>query len=127
MLVEWLQILRSITKRKIGFNYAPRLSIVLTAWDRVSDERKQESPQDYLDTEFPLLAQFVRSGVHGFDARVFGVSVVGGDLELDPEFYAEYLRSERSGVGYAVSQAHGGVERNPDVLMPIYWALGLET
>lgn len=127
MLVEWLQILRSITKRKIGFNYAPRLSIVLTAWDRVSDERKQESPQDYLDTEFPLLAQFVRSGVHGFDARVFGVSVVGGDLELDPEFYAEYLRSERSGVGYAVSQAHSGVERNPDVLMPIYWALGLET
>jgi len=126
LLVEWLQILRSITKDKIGHSYMPRLSVVVTAWDRVPADRRQENPQEYLETEFPLLAQFIRAGAHGFDAKVFGLSIVGGDLELDPEFHEEFLRSEPSSFGYAVSGIRNGIERRGDVLMPIYWALGLE-
>jgi hypothetical protein len=127
LLVEWLQILRWITNKQIGHSYVPRLSVVMTAWDRVPADRQQESPQNYLETEFPLLAQFVRAGAHGFDARVFGLSIVGGDLELDPQFHDEYLRSEPSGLGYAVSETQGGIQKSGDVLMPVYWALGLQT
>lgn len=126
MLVEWLQILRSITKRKLGNNFKPRLSVVVTAWDRVPTSRTQEDPRDYLETEFPLLAQFIYADAHGFEARVFGLSVVGGDLELDPKFHDEYLRSEPSGQGYTVCQVRGATERSGDVLIPIYWALGIE-
>jgi len=126
LLVEWLQILLSITKRKIGCSYMPRLSVVVTAWDRVPADRRQEDPQEYLETEFPLLAQFIRAGAHGFDAKVFGVSIVGGDLELDPEFHKEFMRSEPSNLGYSFSGTLNVTDRRGDVLTPIYWALGLE-
>lgn len=126
LLVEWLQILRSITSDKIGHSYRPRLSVVVSAWDRLPLDRQQESPQEYLEMEFPLLAQFIRAETHGFDAKVFGLSIVGGDLDLDPEFRNEFLQSEPSGVGYAVPDMQGGTERRRDVLLPIYWALGLE-
>jgi hypothetical protein len=126
LLVEWLQILASITKHKIGSSYMPRLSVVVSAWDRVSATRQQEAPQEYLETEFPLLAQFIRAGAHGFRAKVFGVSIVGGDLELDPEFHKEYLQGEPSARGYAVYETLKGTVRSSDVLLPIYWALGLE-
>lgn len=124
LLVDWLQILRSITRRKLGHNYMPRLSVVVTAWDRVPTDRRQGSPQDYLETEFPLFAEFIRTGAHGFDARVFGLSIVGGDLGLDSEFHEEYLRSEPSNLGYVVFSSQNGIERRGNVLMPIYWALG---
>jgi hypothetical protein len=127
MLVEWLQILRSITAEKLGYSYTPRLSVVVAAWDRIPADRRQESPQDYLEAEFPLLAQFIRAGAHGFDAKVFGLSVVGGDLDLDPEFRSRFFRSEPSSLGYSVSDMQGGAERSTDVLTPIYWALGLDT
>jgi hypothetical protein len=126
LLVDWLQILHSITKRKIGHDYMPRLSVVITAWDRVPADRQQENPQEYLETEFPLFAQFIRADAHGFDAKVFGLSIVGGDLDLDTEFHDEFLRSEPSTLGYAVSGTPSGSKRSTDVLAPIYWALGLE-
>lgn len=126
LLVEWLQILRSVTERKIGYGYMPRLSLVITAWDRIPIGRQQENPQEYLETEFPLLAQFVRAGEHGFNAKVFGLSIVGGDLDLDPEFHEKYLRADPSSLGYAVSGMQSGIVRHADVLVPIYWALGLD-
>jgi hypothetical protein len=126
MLVDWLQILRTITRKKLGNDFNPHLSVVVTAWDRVPVDRTQEDPEDYLETEFPLLAQFLRAGAHGFDARVFGLSVVGGDLERDPKFHDEYLQSEPSGQGYTVRQVNGATERSGDVMVPIYWALGLK-
>jgi hypothetical protein len=126
LLVEWMQILRWITNRKVGHGYVPRLSIVVSAWDRLPADRRHESPQTFLETEYPLLAQFIRAGAHGFDARVFGLSVVGGDLTLDPKFREEYLRSEPLGHGYAICATQGAIERRGDVLMPIYWALGLQ-
>jgi hypothetical protein len=126
MLVDWIQILRAISSAKLGSNYMPRLSVVISAWDRVPLDRQQEGPQQYLDTEFPLLAQFIRANAHGFDAKVFGLSVVGGDLELDPEFHKEYVKSDPSNLGYTVYQSQKGLERSRDVLTPIYWALGFE-
>jgi hypothetical protein len=126
LLVEWLQILRSIANKNVGGSYKPRLSVVITAWDRVPSDRRQESPQNYLETEFPLLAQFIRAGAHGFHAKVFGLSIVGGDLQRDSEFRHRYLRSEPSILGYSVWDAKIASEPNGDVLMPIYWALGLE-
>jgi len=126
LLVDWLQILHSIADRKLGRSCAPRLSVVVSAWDRVPADRQHGSPHDYLETEFPLLAQFIQADSHGFDAKVFGLSIVGGDLELDPEFRKHFQLSDPSTLGYVVTEISGGVERHLDVLEPIYWALGLD-
>lgn len=124
LLVEWLQILRSIVNLREGHAHKPRLSVVLTAWDRLPADRRQESPQNFLETEFPLFAQFLRADAHGFEVKVFGVSIVGGDLERDPDFQKAYQQSDPSGLGYSVSDAARGVEQS-EVLLPIYWALGV--
>lgn len=125
LLVDWLQILRSIADRKLGRSSVPRLSVVVTAWDRLPADRQQADPQDYLETEFPLLAQFIRAGSHRFDAKVFGLSIFGGDLDLDQKFHEEFQRSDPATLGYVISETPSGAERQQDVLAPIYWALGL--
>lgn len=125
LLVDWIQILRSITDRRIGRNYASHLSVVVAAWDRVPSDRQRGSPHDYLTTEFPLLAQFLEADSHGFRAKVFGLSIVGGDPEVDPEFLAQFRQSDPAALGYVISEGVGGVTRDGDILQPIYWALGL--
>jgi len=126
LLVDWLQILHSIADRNLGRQCTPRLSVVVTAWDRVPADRQHGSPGDYLETEFPLLAQFIEADSHGFEARIFGLSIVGGDPEFDPEFRRHVQLSDPSTLGYVVTRNSRGVERRADVLEPIYWALGLE-
>jgi len=126
LLVDWLQILHSIADRKLGRKCAPRLSVIVTAWDRVPTDRQRGSPQDYLEAEFPLLAQFIQADAHGFCAKVFGLSIVGGDPELDPEFRKHLQLSDPSTLGYVITASSTGVERHADVLEPIYWALGLQ-
>lgn len=126
LLVDWVQILRSIVDRRVGRSFVPRLSVVITAWDSIPGDRQQSSPQDYLEAEFPLFGQFIRAGCHGFDSNVFGVSVLGGDPDRDGEFRSELLTRGPAIAGYSVASQHRGAERIDDVLSPIYWALGMD-
>lgn len=125
LLVDWLQILHAIADRNLGRRCTPRLSVVVTAWDRVPADRQQGSPEDYLETEFPLLAQFLQADSHGYDAKVFGLSILGGDPEFDPEFRKHVQQNDPSALGYVVTVISRGSERHADVLAPIYWALGM--
>lgn len=116
MLVDWLQTLRSLALKT---GQSPRLSVVISAWDTVDSELL---PPDYLAQEFPLLSQFLVAGMHGFDARVFGVSIAGGDLD-DTQYRDEFLAGNPTEYGYCVVQQGRRAKKTPDVLLPLYWAL----
>lgn len=120
ILVDWLQTLRALTSHKSTTSHIPRLSVVVTAWDTVEGD---VGPADYLNREFPLLGQFLTAGLHGFDARVFGTSIAGGDLD-DPQFRAEFLAGHPAKHGTCVVQRGRRTEKSKDVLLPVYWALG---
>ena len=127
MLVDWLQILRSILARKGNGSFSPRLSVVVTAWDRVQADQIYSSPTIYLDTQFPLLAQFLDSNTTGFATKVFGLSILGGDPDADPNFRKHVQLSDPETLGYVRTVSRHGDERTTDVLEPIYWALGVDT
>lgn len=120
IFVDWLQTLRTLTSQQSTVNQVPRLSIVVTAWDTVNGD---VGPADYLNQEFPLFGQFLRAELHGFDVRVFGISVAGGDLD-NPQFRAQFLAGNPTKHGYCVVQQGRRAEQSKDLLLPLYWALG---
>nr|VFJ49558.1 MAG: hypothetical protein BECKDK2373C_GA0170839_102629 [Candidatus Kentron sp. DK] len=74
-LVDLLQLLR-LPPLDVG---PRRLAIMLSAWDKVSEERL--SPGDYLENKLPLLGQYLRSGADGWTYQVYGLSAQGGDYD----------------------------------------------
>ena len=63
----------------------PRVAVVVTAWDRLDSGMSAAGPRAYLEQEYPLFAGRLRD-TDRVDIRIFGVSVVGGDLDTDPRF-----------------------------------------
>ncbi|WP_288584677.1 hypothetical protein [uncultured Methylobacterium sp.] len=57
-----------------------RVAIVVSAWDRAEEEGTV--PEKFLAGRMPLLAQYMRQNLAGWDWRVYGVSAQGG--EFDP-------------------------------------------
>ncbi len=124
MLVDWLQILHSIADRKAGMTSAPRLSVVVSAWDRLSADQLQAGPLEYIEANFPMLAQFIESNAHGFQAKLFGLSIFGGDPDTSAEYRKHVQLGDVASLGYIAKSRSGSVIRSTDVLEPIYWALG---
>jgi len=120
ILVDWLQTLRALISQKSTTGHIPRLSVVVTAWDTIESGI---GPTDYLNREFPLFGQFLSAGLHGFDARVFGISIAGGDFD-DPQFRSQFLAGGPTKQGYCVVQPGRRMEHSKDILLPLYWALG---
>lgn len=56
-----------------------RLAIMLSAWDKVSDEGLE--PTAFLERGLPLLAQYLRHNGTEWNWRVYGLSAQGGDYD----------------------------------------------
>ena len=52
---------------------------MLSAWDKVEEEGAR--PKEFLDTELPLLEQYLRQSTNGWTVKVYGVSAQGGDYD----------------------------------------------
>ncbi|SFU95030.1 hypothetical protein [Pseudomonas sp. OV546] len=102
---------------------APRLSVVIAAWDRMDSESRDDSPIAYLEKEFPLFAGRLACESR-LDIKVFGLSIIGGDLDDDPDFRSEFLKNDLSEQGYVVVQNDDRFEIVNDVTLPIAWAIG---
>ncbi len=123
MLCELIRFLEnSLVRREDGG--IPRLSVVVTAWDRVDVDKFQQGPFAYLEREYPLLAGRL-ADLEEIDVQIFGLSVVGGDLKHDPEYRQKYLEAGLDGQGWVVVHDGNEWKRNPDVTLPIAWAVGL--
>lgn len=122
LLVDWLQMLRFILDEKVGASVVPKLSIVVSAWDRLAGD-EASSPADFISLRYPLLSDYLASGATGFEPRVFGASVAAGDIDHDQGYRDIYLSRGPSKQGYSVGGQENGRLIRQDVLMPIYWAL----
>lgn len=89
-LVELLQaMLRFPIDKKVR-----RLAVIVSAWDVV--QSAGTSPSDWLASDRPMLSQYVESNSAWWDARIYGVSALGGELPKDAAALRAYARpSER--------------------------------
>lgn len=102
---------------------APKVSVVIAAWDMVGPELKAEGPRKYLEREFPLFAGRLACESR-LSIKIFGTSIVGGDLNDDPEFKATYFDRDITEHGYIVVQESDRVQTVDDITLPIAWAIG---
>lgn len=92
-----------------------KIAIVLSAWDKVA--RDANCPCDLLRARFPLLFQYLTSGMGPTCCRVYGVSAQGGDLETEaPYLEANPIPSERVRVAFGRAETH-------DLTEPLHWLM----
>lgn len=100
----------------------PRVAVIVAAWDKLDPRERASTPIKYLDKEFPLFAGRLRDALE-IDVRIFGLSVVGGDLS-EEAFRQKLLETGVPGNGYVVFEHAGVVEQSKDVTLPMQWLLG---
>jgi len=123
MLCELIRFLEgSLANREDGGR--PRLSVVVTAWDRVDAGKFEQGPVAYLEREYPLVAGRL-ADLENLDVQIFGLSVVGGDLKHDPNYRQVFLEVGLDGHGWVAVSDGDGWRKDPDVTLPIAWAVGL--
>lgn len=123
MLCELLRFLEtSLSKRSDGL--PPRVSIVVSAWDIVDQEKFTLGPKAWLDREYPLLAGRL-GDIEAIDLKVFGLSVVGGDLKTDEACRNDVQENGLDGRGWvAIQNETGEWHKDSDLTLPIAWAVG---
>jgi hypothetical protein len=100
-----------------------KVAIVITAWDRLDPEYRLRPPIEYLKKEFPLLAGRIEN-ITGLEVRLFGMSVVGGDLENDKEFKILFQNGDIKDFGYTVVETKDHqVSQVNDLTLPLSWLM----
>lgn len=129
VLTDWLQCLRSAFTARVGGAFRPRVGVVITAWDAVPAEQQNAGPGTYLVKNYPMLAQFVETNGDRFDFAVFGISILGGDLENSPEFRDEYMNGNEDPLerGYVWHALGGSPEQSSDLTLPVAWAMNMNS
>ncbi|MBX9724516.1 MAG: hypothetical protein K2X81_24120, partial [Candidatus Obscuribacterales bacterium] len=122
LVVEWLQLLKRAFALKVARNHKPRVGFVLTAWDGLPVERKND-PLKFISLEMPLLSQFIQTNSSEFEFGFFGVSTAGPDISK----FEDHLKSCddvgicEHGFVYCKNDSDAFVRVN-DILTPLYWA-----
>lgn len=76
---EVVELLQTLLDLKLN---RPYIRFVLSAWDKVEDEKgKDILPSKFVEEMFPLLYQFVETNSKYFKAEYWGVSAQGGDFQ----------------------------------------------
>ncbi|GGE98206.1 TRAFAC clade GTPase domain-containing protein [Sphingomonas prati] len=123
MVCELLRFLEdTLSERPDGA--PPRLSVVVSAWDLVDPEKFTEGPKAWLEREYPLIAGRLND-IDLIDLRIFGLSVVGGDLKVDESCRDDVQENGLDGRGWIAVEGDDGVWRkDADLTLPIAWAVG---
>lgn len=123
MLCELLRFLEStLSQRPDG--QPPRVSIVVSAWDLVDQEKFDLGPEAWIEHEYPLLAGRLND-IAPMELRIFGMSVVGGDLKADEACRTDVQENGLDGRGWvAVENGEGVWQKHSDLTLPIAWAIG---
>ena len=123
MLCELMRFLETtLASRPSG--QRPRVSVVVSAWDLVDPDVSKLGPKVWLGREYPLFAGRL-DDIEELDIRVFGLSVVGGDLKADESCRCHVPDPGLDGGGWGAGEDDGGAwRRDPDLTWPIAWAVG---
>jgi hypothetical protein len=101
----------------------PHVAVVVAAWDLLDPDVRAAGPLAYLKREFPLFAGRLADPGR-LDVKLFGLSVVGGDLDDDEEFRNRFLENDISEQGWVIVENMDGLTTSCDVMLPIAWAMG---
>jgi hypothetical protein len=101
----------------------PHIAVVVAAWDLLDPEVGAAGPMAYLKREFPLFAGRLADPGR-LNVKLFGLSVVGGDLKDDEAFRNHYLERDIADQGWVVVEDEDGLRTDGDVMLPIAWAMG---
>lgn len=122
ILCELLRLLQQyLSKRPDGGK--PRVAIVVTAWDTLDAEAQAAGPILYLRKQFPLFAGMLEDADR-IDRRIYGVTIVGGDLQRDEQFRERYQHMIMSDSGSVTLERDGVWDTDPDITLPVAWAIG---
>lgn len=123
--VVYAELLRFL-QVKLGLKHPTvrrRVAIAITAWDQLDPEYRIQSPLQFMRKEFPLLAGKIEN-ISNLEIRLFGVSVVGGDLQNDEQFLSEYKSGNIEDFGYTVIvHEDGTVAQKRDLTIPLNWLM----
>jgi hypothetical protein len=119
VLCELLRFLQLTLRPRLS-GALPRVAIAVTAWDRLDAGVKEAGPSDYLEAEYPLFAGRLED-LNSLEVKVFGVSVVGGDLQADPDFRQRFFNGDFDTAGYVVERVDGIAHEVKDLTLPIAW------
>lgn len=88
-------------------------------------DAKATGPMRYLEDQFPMFAGRLKTPGR-IEFEVFGLSIVGGNLRgtSNKHFRDSLKKRDLSEVGYTVVTREGVVVEDPDVTLPLAWALG---
>ena len=117
-LVRYLEV--TMCERPDGTK--PRLSVIVSAWDLVDHETLEQGPVAYLEKEYPLFAGRL-DDCSAIEIKIFGLSIVGGDLKYDLAFRDQFLDSVFDENGWvAIRNTDTGLwEKQPDITLPVSW------
>lgn len=119
-LLELLRFIDQTIKREDSIK--PKVALILTAWDLLNEEESKAGPEKYLKNEFPLLAGRI-SDIDSLEVKVFGCSIVGGDLG-ENNFMEAFLEKKIHDQGYIVYTTEtGDLDIRADITKPIDWIL----
>lgn len=121
--ISLLELLRFIDENiNRDGNSKPKVALIIAAWDLLDDEQKLEGPLAYLQNQFPLFAGRL-DDIDSLNVKVFGSSVVGGDLS-ENKFEQEFLQGNVMESGFVVHRGdNGNFVLDEDVTKPIIWLL----
>ncbi len=88
-IVDLLQVLSS-PPLDVGVR---KLSIMLSAWDKVEDENLH--PAEYISQKMPLLNQYLKHNTDCWDYKIFGLSAQGGDYDTSDNTESSNPEAER--------------------------------
>jgi hypothetical protein len=123
MLCELIRFLE-ITLAKQSDGQPPKLSVIVSAWDLVDHEVFERGPDEYIAQEYPLLAGRLKDTF--LNVKIFGLSIVGGDLEADPNYREQFLEKGLDGHGWVAvrDSASDQWKREGDLTLPVAWVVG---
>jgi len=119
-ICEQIRFIEEKLKRPID-GTKPRLALIVAAWDLVDADRRRSGPRAFVESQFPLVGGRLRD-LDAFDVEIFGLSVVGGELE-DPTFKTAFFSGNFDDAGWVETVADGKVAISKDLTLPLAWVL----
>ena len=119
-LVELLQILLH-SSRHFSLNrlHVPRLAVVISCWDELSEEQQSHRPAEILGQFLPLVSRFVEANWESDSRSVWGLSALGRALHKDSQD-EEFALNGPETAGHVINPAG---EKNIDLTLPVHWLM----
>lgn len=130
-LVDFLQL---ISRAPVG-SANRKVAVMISAWDKVEGERL--TPEDFLNAQMPLLAQYINAARDGWSSRIYGVSAQGGEYDSndDNSNAAEGVKAKRQKKGRDADRLRDidipanrirlifGEQESNDLTEPLQWLM----